>query len=172
MHVNDLMILIQGMMVRSPINIDSLKEILDKANSNDCVVQLIDADVVASLHHLIAAVIRTERSFSSKRNISHKRHVELLLRLCGTHQISDAIKIAGVKPDSVNIILICYGKTKCPYFETILKMINGDLRDDVLYLNKEKREKLIKIYNLSYNIPTEDLIKYVLFKTSLIEIGF
>ncbi|MGB9729532.1 MAG: KEOPS complex subunit Cgi121 [Thermoprotei archaeon] len=169
-RTNGLIVLIQGIKVRSPININSLKKILEKANSNNYVIQLIDADIVASLHHLIAAIIRTERSFHSKRNISHKKHVELLLRLCGTRQISDAIKIAGIKPDSVNVILICYGKTECPHVKTILNMIDGDLENNILYLNKEKRNKLIKIYNLPSSISDEDLIKYVLFKTSLIEI--
>lgn len=170
LYINDLIILVQGIKIRSPLNIDLIKEILEKANNDDYVVQLIDANTVASIHHLVAAVLRTERSFTLKRNISHKKHVELLLRLCGERQISSAIRIAGLKSDSTNIVLICYGKTMCPYFKTILETIDGDLEDNVLDLNEEKIEKLIKIYDLPYNVSAEDIVKYVLFKSSLIEI--
>ncbi len=169
-HINNMKIFIQGIKLHSKIDINQFKEILDKINNEERVVQLIDANAVASLHHLISAILRTERAFLSKRNISHKKHVELLLRLCGTRQISNAIEIAGLKNNITNILLVCYGKDAQLYFESIIKMIDGDFNDNIFLIDENKRQFLIKIYNLRPNISSEEISKYVLFKSALIEI--
>jgi|GEM_PF-3059321 len=168
-RINNMTILIQGIRLHSPININRFREIIDKINNDERVIQIIDSDIIVSIHHLVSAILRTERAFSLKRNISHKKHVELLLRICGTRQISNAIEMAGLKSSTTNILLICYGKDAKPYFESIIKMINGDLNDDVFSLNEKKYQILIKAFNLQPNLSYEDIIKRVLFKTALIE---
>lgn len=168
-RINDMTIFIQGIRLRSPININQYREIIDKINSNERVIQIIDADIIASMHHLVSAILRTERAFSLKRNISHKKHVELLLRICGTRQISNAIEMAGIKNTTTNILLVCYGKDAKSYFESIIKMIDGDLDDNVFSFNEKKYQTLTKAFNLHPNLSYEEIIKRILFKTALIE---
>ena len=134
--------------------------------------QILNADLIATKKHIIHAVNQAK----SKKPITNSFWMEILVRASAQRQISNAIKIIGVKPDErkkSNICIVCEDE------ETLNKLLNtvgGEIDDSVLELTPSKMENIKRTYNIKglddnneYN-NEDDLVKRVCEKISIIEV--
>ena len=81
---------------------------LEKYQTPNCVLQIIPKNFVVSMKHIKLAAYLTFKAFDKKRNISKKKHIELLLYLLGERQIGKVIeKIRRLGRAPYLIILAC-----------------------------------------------------------------
>lgn len=127
-------------------NIINFKKTMnDTININsDCTVQLMDADGIAGTNHAVHAAIHAIKSFARKENISNDLGLEILVRASGQRQISEAIKMLGIKNGEMNICTVTVGceSNIMDKLETIL----GRREDTVL---EPDDFKLKNKYNIS-----------------------
>jgi len=134
--------------------------------------QILNADLIATKKHIIHAINQAK----SKKPITNSFWMEILVRASAQRQISNAIKIIGVKPDErkkSNICIVCEDE------ETLNKLLNtvgGEIDDSVLELTPSKMENIKRTYNIKglddnneYN-NEDDLVKRVCEKISIIEV--
>ncbi|NPD88566.1 MAG: hypothetical protein HGN29_07570 [Asgard group archaeon] len=110
------------------LDIDLLLEFLRERSSNKVILQILDPNLLISVKQLQSAVYHTEKSFESKRNIARTRANEFLIRLAGKRQISNALKLLGIKESSQYLLIIAFGTT--------------------LENNKKELEKFVKQFSL------------------------
>ena len=130
--------------------------------------QILNADLIATKKHIIHAVNQAK----SKKPITNSFWMEILVRASAQRQISNAIKIIGVKPDErkkSNICIVCEDE------ETLNKLLNtvgGEIDDSVLELTPSKMENIKRTYNIKGldDNNEDDLIKRVCEKISIIEV--
>ena len=134
--------------------------------------QILNAYLIATKKHIIHAINQAK----SKKPITNSFWMEILVRASAQRQISNAIKIIGVKPDErkkSNICIVCEDE------ETLNKLLNtvgGEIDDSVLELTPSKMENIKRTYNIKglddnneYN-NEDDLVKRVCEKISIIEV--
>jgi len=81
---------------------------LEKYQTPNCVLQIIPKNFVVSMKHIKLAAYLAFKAFDKKRNISKKKHIELLLYLLGERQIGKVIeKIRRLGRAPYLIILAC-----------------------------------------------------------------
>ncbi|ABR54199.1 Protein of unknown function DUF509 [Methanococcus vannielii SB] len=120
--------------------------------------QLLNADLIATKTHILQGIYQAE----TKKNISSSIWVEILLRISGTKQISNAIKTFGAK--SGNVCIIC---KDLETFQKILDLIGGTLDDEVLELNEYKEDKIKTLFDIK---NCKNLVERVCEKVALIEV--
>lgn len=150
--------------------------------------QILNADLIATKKHIIHAINQAK----SKKPITNSFWMEILVRASAQRQISNAIKIIGVKPDDIkksNICMVCENEET---LNKLLNIIGGEIDDSVLELTKSKIENIKRIYNIkglgnnnynNYNgkynksnnkyaneYNEDDLVKRVCEKISIIEV--
>ena len=91
------------------LDIDLLFDFLRERSSAETVLQILDPTLLISVKQLQSAIYHTEKSFENKRNIARTKANELLIRLAGKRQISNALKFFGIKDSSQYLIIIAFG---------------------------------------------------------------
>ena len=138
--------------------ITSVGETLDKINSikkGDEIIQLLNADAIASSNHIIHAVNQAFLAFERGENLAKDISVEIVLRCSAQRQISKAFNMLGLKEGEMNL---CAVLINCDDYSSELSgMFNSD--DSVLDADDSK---LMEIYNISdvevENMSIEDVI--------------
>jgi len=112
--------------------------------NNGCIIQLMNAEGIAGRKHVINAAIHAIKSFSRNENIANSLGLEICVRTSGQRQISQALKMLGIKNGNINV---CVVAIDCDD-NTLQRLANllGE-RDDVVLEAEE--EKLKKIYNIT-----------------------
>lgn len=100
----------------------SAEELLGKISKMEG-VQVFDADAIAGPNHVRLALFHSLMAFETKRNISKRMGIELLLRAACTRQIKIAIETVGVK-DPGKVVIGAVGKKK----ELLLKALGAKER--------------------------------------------
>ncbi len=106
--------------------------------------QILNADLIATKKHIIHAINQAK----SKKPITKSFWMEILVRASAQRQISNAIKIIGVKPDerkNSNICIVCEDEET---LNKLLNIIGGEIDDSVLELTQSKIENIKRIYNI------------------------
>ncbi|MCG3222422.1 MAG: hypothetical protein H7641_13665, partial [Candidatus Heimdallarchaeota archaeon] len=79
------------------LDMDLLFDFLRERSSTEVVIQILDPILLISVKQLQSAIYHTEKSFENKRNIARTKANELLIRLAGKRQISNALNLLGIK---------------------------------------------------------------------------
>ena len=129
--------------------VEDVPSILDIVNSlrdnccDGCLIQLLDADGVAGYDHVLHGVRQAVLSFERGNNLANDLGVEILVRIAGTRQISEAFNILGLHPGEMNLCIVLIN---CPdYFKDQLN--NIFTKDDTVL--EPDTEKLLKKYEIS-----------------------
>jgi KEOPS complex subunit Cgi121 len=115
---------------------------IDNLN-NGCIIQLMDAEGIAGRKHVTNAAIHAIKSFSRNENIAKSLGLEICVRTSGQRQISQALKMLGIKSGNIEI---CAVAIDCD--DNIMQKLANLLgrRDDVVLEADE--DKLKKLYNI------------------------
>jgi KEOPS complex subunit Cgi121 len=138
--------------------IDSIEETLDEINEikkDDEIIQLLNADSIASKNHIVHGVNQAFLAFERGDNLAKDVSVEIALRCSAQRQISKAFKILGLKEGEMNL---CAVLIDCDdYTEELSSVFTLD--ESVLIPDNEN---LIKVYNISSleleSMSVEDVI--------------
>ena len=125
--------------------IDSVGDTLDRINSikkDGEIIQLLNADSVASTNHIIHGVNQAFLAFERGENLAKDIGVEIVLRCSAQRQISKAFAMLGLKEGQMNL---CAVMINCDDYSSELGEMferdDGVLRGDDL--------KLMEIYKIS-----------------------
>lgn len=148
-------------------NLSNFKTVMDKLGNNDsdCKIQLLDADAVAGMEHALHSTIHAIEAFSRKENIAKDLGLEICVRTSGQRQISNALKMLGIKNGHINICAIAVD-CKTNIMDSLVDILGK--RDDTVL--EPDTLKLKSIYNIS-NIELEttpDISKILMEKTALL----
>lgn len=117
------------------------------------IVQLFDADKIATYLHLLACVVYALQAFKISRNISKSVETESLLYASAQRQISDAIEKVGVKASSRNLAVYVIGSQSdivIKSMERLSQELGGQADDSVLEVrDREKTEAILRTYEIS-----------------------
>ena len=138
--------------------IDSVGDTLDRINSikkDGEIIQLLDADSIASTNHIIHGVNQAFLAFERGENLAKDISVEIVLRCSAQRQISKAFNMMGLKEGQMNLCAVMidcddYSSELCEMFERDDGVLEGD---DL---------KLMEIYKISDcetdNMSVEEVI--------------
>lgn len=138
--------------------IDSVGDTLDRINSikkDGEIIQLLDADSIASSNHIIHGVNQAFLAFERGENLAKDISVEIVLRCSAQRQISKAFNMMGLKEGQMNLCAVMidcddYSSELCEMFERDDGVLEGD---DL---------KLMEIYKISDcetdNMSVEEVI--------------
>lgn len=139
-------------------DIQSVGDTLDMINSikqDDEIIQLLNADSIASRNHIIHGVNQAFLAFDRGENLAKDISVEIVLRCSAQRQISKAFKMLGLKEGNMNLCAILIDSRD--YTEELSSMFTLD--EDVLIANENK---LIETYDISgrelETMSVEDII--------------
>ena len=122
-----------------------------KAQTTDCCIQLLDPSLVAGFDHLFFAALNALKVFEAERNLSKDLAVEVLLYASGQHQISKAIQLLGIKPDSREVAVLVISDTRKKAEEAIERVSNllrGERCDETVELTEKKIPKIKSAFNI------------------------
>ena len=139
-------------------NIDSVGDTLSKINEikeDSQIIQLLNADAIASRNHVIHGVNQAVNAFERGENIANDLGVEILLRCSAQRQISKAFKILGLCEGEMNL---CAVLIDCDdYIDELESLFVRD--DGVLEGDVSKLKQIYKITDAeAENISVEDII--------------
>lgn len=125
------------------------------------ILQVVDLKKIVSYRQILSAIYRTYRNFERKKNIAKEKSVEVLLRITGKRQISEAIATVGVDNETREIVIFACDKAE----ENVKKVIEEIIKDNGLKVkdeeldNFEKRKnELIKTFNLVTNNIEKEIL--------------
>jgi KEOPS complex subunit Cgi121 len=136
-----------------------------KLNYSGCVIQLMDADAVAGVQHVLNSTVHAIKSFSRNENIASDMGLEICVRTSGQRQISQAIKMLGIRNGKMNICAVALD-CKSDIMEDLVNILG--LRDD--HVLEPDTDKLRSIYKISdTQLETNpDISKILMEKTALL----
>lgn len=118
------------------------------------VFQLLDAGLVAGPEHLLISAINAMRAFELSLNVSSDLGLEILTFASAQRQISNAIKLMGLKPGKLDVAAVVVADSEETAEEALEVLAEelGALRDDsVLKLDEQKAERIAETFKLSEN---------------------
>ena len=138
--------------------VDSVGDTLDVINSikqDGEIIQLLNADAVASKNHVLHGVNQAFLAFERGENLAKDLSVEIVLRCSAQRQISKAFKILGLKEGNMNLCAVLINSKD--YTPELSSIFTRD--DDVLIPDNDK---LVEIYKISdvelQNMSHEEII--------------
>jgi len=141
-------------------NADEFFRNIRERTGNAC-VQFFDATLIAGREHLRFAALNSLNAFKSKLNIASSLAMETLLYASAQHQIKDAIRLLGIKPDSRQVAALVLAETQekaSQILVVVSKILPGKRDDSVVELSSEKFDGLKKLFRIS-NIELEAKIE-------------
>ena len=141
----------------SRLEVHEVQRILEAAQKCrekfEVVLQVVDADCIASWRHAISAAVKALRAFNESRNVCDKVEVEVILYLSGRRQIRDAIEAVGVKSSSTRLAVICLAEdaeSASSAVNCFRSAIGGVIDNSVLEIKSaEKAEILRGVYDIN-----------------------
>lgn len=137
------------------VKIDDVKDFLNRIRKEltPIPIQLFDADCVVGRLHLFLASLNALKAFKQGQNISGTLEVESLLYVSGQRQISRAIEMVGLRPNTSKIATLTFlsseGEARKAE-EKISKLIPGIRDERVLETEDEaKIQKLIETFGIT-----------------------
>src|SRR5947199_7993926 len=132
--------------------IDSEKALHDLRGSFDGIqLQLLRADRIAGIEHMVFAARNAVDSFTSKGRRAKHLSMEFLLFASGEHQIVEAIKLLGVSKSSTELALVGFSGDSgdsSALIDRATDVIKGVPDDSVLEVETiKKQEDLKNAYN-------------------------
>ncbi|MCE5215328.1 MAG: KEOPS complex subunit Cgi121 [Methanobacterium sp.] len=122
-----------------------LDEISEK-NSQDCIIQLLNANGIAGEQHIHHAIIHAQNAFKRNDNIARDLGLEICVRASAQRQIYKALDILGLKKGYNNICAVIVNCNKD--LSSQLELILSKRDDEIL---KADKTILKDIYQISDN---------------------
>jgi len=144
-----------------------------RKKTKDVHIQFFDARLVAGWRHMYFAVLNALKAFKGRLNISNSLAVEALLYASAQRQISKAVDLLGIKPESSRVAVLVVSETKQVIdtaLEIVSQLISGERDDDVLELTDEKVEDIRRLFGISDLELEAKLEKKGLEKEALIDL--
>lgn len=141
------------------MNIDLYLQKLKSVQESSTYLQILDPTLIISERHLQIAIYHTLKSFEQKRNIARDKTTELLLRISGKNQISDAIRLYGVKPSTSIILIVAFSdhiRNNKEVIERFLKSIQISDEEEI-----NIKFPLLSIKELSQKYQCEENLKEI-----------
>lgn len=124
-------------------------------------IQFFDAKFVATWQHLYFAALNALTALKNKENISKSLAMETILYASAQRQISKAMRLLGIKPDSSEIAVLIIGE-KPETIKSALSMVSKHVKsepdDAVLELSKKKATIIQKIFGIS-SVELKTIVK-------------
>jgi KEOPS complex subunit Cgi121 len=124
-------------------------------------IQFFDAKFVATWQHLYFAALNALTAFKNKENISKSLAMETILYASAQRQISKAMRLLGIKPDSSEIAVLIIGErpeTVKSALSMVSKHVRSEPDDAVLELSEEKATIIQKIFGIS-SVELKTIVK-------------
>jgi len=147
------------------------RDIVDRYfDRKDLIVQLIPESLPCTPRHLAIAVYNAMRAHVQGRNVSKTPNLEVLLYLCGTRQIADALKEVKSRSGEIYYLTICSKDVKV--LNEVLKEYKLEILDVKGFSKECGSCKDIKVKELeSYLGSYEDkLEKAAITKSTLLNV--
>jgi KEOPS complex subunit Cgi121 len=125
---------------------------LVRRKAMDVEIQIFDSTLIAGWEHLYFATLNALKAFESKLNISNSLAMETLLYASAQRQISKAIDLLGIKPDSPQLAVLVIAKTlkeTKSALKTISKLVSGECDDSILELTDKKIAGIRRLFDIS-----------------------
>jgi len=123
-----------------------------KERTGNAVVQFFDATLIAGEDHLRFAALNALNAFKNRLNISNSLAMEALLYASARHQIKDALKLLGIKPDCSRVAVLVLAETKnqaSSILESVSGLLQGEQDDSVVEFSNEKVDGLKRLLQIS-----------------------
>ncbi|HYJ03287.1 MAG TPA: KEOPS complex subunit Cgi121 [Nitrososphaeraceae archaeon] len=116
----------------------------------DIFIQGLNSDIIYNYEHIFE--ILKISNLAKMRNImcSQKTELDLLLRVMGTNQISQAIREGGVKINHYITIVVLANKRQINKINQKINLIFGNSVDNI-FTDKRMLNKKIELYKKKYN---------------------
>ncbi len=124
---------------------------LQKNQAKDCCIQFFDPNYVAGFDHLYFATLNALIAFRNGRNISKDLAVEIMIYASGQRQISKAIKLLGIKPDPLEIIVLVLSETiekSLDVLDKISQIVQGEKYTEIIELTEKKIQEIMSTFNI------------------------
>jgi len=148
-------------------NINDFKQLMYDLNkfNPECTIQLMNAEGIAGKKHVIHATIHAIKSFSRKENISNDLGLEICVRTSGQRQISQALKMLGIKNGDMKVCAVAVDCEK--NIMEKLEDVLGEREDIVLEAAADNLKELYGISNVEVE-TTGSVSKILMERTSLL----
>ena len=139
-------------------HIDSVGDTLDEINSitqDGEIIQLLNADSIASKNHIIHGVNQAFLAFERGENLAKDISVEIVLRCSAQRQISKAFRVLGLKEGEMNLCAVMINSKD--YTNELSSLFTFD--EDVLIPDLDNLAKVYKISDAEIqNMSVEEII--------------
>jgi tRNA threonylcarbamoyladenosine modification (KEOPS) complex Cgi121 subunit/molybdopterin converting factor small subunit len=139
-----------------------------RAQHVNVLIQAVNANAVYGEEHILG-VLRIALE-AEKRNImlTNRCEIELLIRLAGTDQISEAIRRVGLKKDVAGcFIAFSHDNEALHQFEKWIES-EFDLNDSVLKPNEDKRIRLASMLASPAKLDNGEFLQFLLEKAAIL----
>lgn len=127
--------------------------LLVREKIGDTCVQFFNADLVAGWQHLYFAVLNAVTAFTNKLNISNNLSIEILLYASAQRQITEAVKLLGIRSKSQKVAVVIVADTRNEASSLLSKvsaLLTGSTRDNgLLELTDDKVEGIRRLFGIS-----------------------
>jgi len=133
-------------------NVDKFFILVKEKTGNAC-VQFFDAELVAGWQHLYFAALNAVNAFRNKLNISNNLGIEILLYASAQRQITEAVRLIGIHPNSRKVAVVIVGNTRSEassLLSVISALLTQSTQDDgLLELTDDKGEDIKRLFEIS-----------------------
>ena len=122
-----------------------LKMLNELSKKHRVIIQVLDADRIASRDHINFAVEKAKKAVHEGRNIAKDLGIEILLYASGKHQIEQAMSM-GIHPGKNSVAIVIMGDATKGASSELKTVIH---ESPVLDYTKYKKRKLIKTFDIT-----------------------
>ncbi len=125
---------------------------LVRKRMKEAYIQFFDATLIAGWEHLYFATLNALNAFKSKQNISNSLAMEALLFASAQRQISRAVEMLGIRPESSQVAVLIIAETRkraTTALGIISENLSGERDDSILKLTDEKIEGIKRLFEIS-----------------------
>lgn len=124
-----------------------LKKINKITKTNeDSIIQLLFTDNICGMSCLKQAITQAFKSFDENENFAKDKGLEICVRLSAQRQITEALKILGIKDNSnITVVYIDTNDNQISEVEKLLSNRNDDL------IEEYDLDNIVKVYGLDSN---------------------
>lgn len=148
-------------------NLTDFRQVMEDLTKRypDCVIQLMDSDAVAGVEHVLHSTVHAIKSFSRNENIASDMGLEICVRTSGQRQISQAIRMLGIRNGKINICAVAVD-CELNIMDDLVDIL-GFRDDSVLEPDTNMLKSIYKISDTQLK-TNPDIAKILMEKTALL----
>jgi KEOPS complex subunit Cgi121 len=145
----------------------TLKQAQEWASSRGSEALLADAQVVLGRDHLESAVLHAVRAHANRTNVARSLSMETLRYLALQRQVSDAIRVAGIRRGTEEVAIVTFGGD---HIEDLIKAFEWSRDDDVLGVRGKTLEVLGITKAEASTVPADRQAELALERLALLDV--